>query len=211
VERFILLLFAIPAAAQPIGVQFKVGIPITGFNAYDYPFRTVLQTFSNRYVIGPAVEVHLPSRFAVELDATYQRVHLNGSSVSGGGTDNLNASGHAWDFPILAKYRFLHRPITPFVVAGPAIRWLEFSGSEMRRTNIGTSVMALADSNVGVGWAVGGGLELKVKSIRISPELRYTSFGNFTCSQCLGLTLSGASFTAFPPLNSTAVMLGVGF
>ena len=52
-----------------------------------------------------------------------------------------------------------------------------------------------------VGWAVSGGVEFKLKLLRISPELRYMRFGDFACDRCTNAIPSLA-------VNPVVVMLG---
>ncbi|HEY2013762.1 MAG TPA: hypothetical protein VGH38_09695, partial [Bryobacteraceae bacterium] len=80
-------------------------------------------TVPNRYIIGVTGELRLPFGLGVEVDALYR--HLNytdriTTSVTTGistatavVTDRATAS--AWEFPILAKYRFPTKIARPYV------------------------------------------------------------------------------------------------
>src|SRR6476469_9616331 len=98
---------SLPALAQ-LSVGVKVGVPLNDVyvNSGQGTFPRVGTT--NRYVIGPELDLNLPFHLGVEADALYRRYRLGGSGVN------------EWDFPILLKYRFTAVPVLhPFVDAGP--------------------------------------------------------------------------------------------
>ena len=86
------------------GFGLKAGVPLTDFTnavsngAFNYTSKT------QRYIVGPTVELRLPGGFGIEVDALYRRFSYNGSITGAGITSST--SGNAWEFPILAKYRF---------------------------------------------------------------------------------------------------------
>jgi opacity protein-like surface antigen len=210
-RSFALILAAIPLASQPFGLQFKAGIPVTDFDNSEYLFRAgFAHAWSNRYLIGPAVEFRLPRRFSVEFDALYERIHLTGyvQQVPIPNSDRLNAHGGAWLFPLLVKFHVSTGPIAVFVSAGPSARWLKFSGEVQEITllpALASSTSSLHESHGRVGFATGGGVDIHVKGMRVSPEIRYSYFGgDINCGSCRGVQ-------PFTGLNSVAVMLGVGF
>jgi hypothetical protein len=99
------------------------------------------------------VEVHLPLGFSVEGDALYRPLTYNAIPLNGPTSTTSFAS---WEFPVVAKYRFLHTPlIKPYVEAGPSFR------------HVSASYFSSA------GFIVGAGVEIKVARLRIEPEIRY--------------------------------------
>ncbi len=189
-----LLFFCSITLAQSLSVGVKAGVPAT--DAFDNKTfssaSSAFHTFSNskNYIIGPMVELHLPFGFSVEADALYRPLNL--TTQSGATSNSLGAassSDHSsWEFPILAKYRFLHTPfIKPYVEAGPSFRTLD-------------SLLSRSLSNAGV--TLGAGIELKLLKLRIGPELRYTHWSGdssdiqrvFSSNQNQGEFLVGFSF-----------------
>jgi hypothetical protein len=67
--------------AQLIQGGIKGGVPLTdNFNAIAAPFNCCsgIRSFTsttNRYTVGPTVEVALPLNLSLELDALYKRYH----------------------------------------------------------------------------------------------------------------------------------------
>jgi hypothetical protein len=102
--------------------------------------------------------------------------------------DVQGASASSWEFPLLLKHRILPGPIKPYFDAG-----VSFS----RLSDIKVSSLQHL-SNFGV--VVGGGVELKLLSLRMGPEIRYTGwwFHNFD-----GQVQSNR--------NQLEVLFGIGF
>lgn len=140
-----------------VGAGLKAGTPLAaiteGFSSGG--FIILNRTFW--WTLGPTVEVDLPLRFGLEFDALYRRVGYDGA----GGRE---LSGNVWDFPLLAKYRFTGGSVQPYVGGGWTYRRL---GDLLR--------LPESSSNGGV---VAAGLRIGSKSIKISPEFRYTHWPN---------------------------------
>jgi opacity protein-like surface antigen len=181
---FLLLLGAVSVCAQPFGFGVKGGVPVTDFlDTVQNPEN--FHTSTSRYIIGPTVELRLPFGFGVELDALYR--HLNYTS-SGNLVDvivNSRTTGNAWEFPLLAKYRFPSKVVRPYVDAG--IAWDTLQGLTQTVTNTlipggithttTSSNPAELHKNTTTGFVVGAGLDVHVLVIHISPEVRYTRWG----------------------------------
>ena len=170
-------------SGQPFGAGLKIGVPAT--DAYKvFPFPTPGTIFSAgqpRFTVGPYVEVRLPDRMAIELDALYR----NYDFVSPSGA----VSASSWEFPILVKHKFPLPLAKPYFDAG-----VSFS----RLSDIpGLSV----DHNSNYGIVVGGGVEFNLLLIKVSPEIRYTgwAFRNFN------------SDILQTKRNQLAVLVGFGF
>ena len=119
---------------------------------------------TDRYIIGPTAELRLHFGLGVEADILYRHFSLTQTSA----TSTLSTDTGAWEFPILAKYRFSGTIIHPFIDAG--IAWDKVSG-------ITQSISTFSTKDTTTGFVLGGGISVKVLLIRISPEIRYTRWG----------------------------------
>src|ERR1700687_1131990 len=132
----------------------KGGVPLTD---------ALSGSVSKNYVIGPMVELKLPLGFAIEADALYRPLNL---TLAGPFVRTSQDIGSA-EFPILAKYHFLHTPIVkPYAEAGPIFR------------HVGSDASYLSSG----GFALGGGIDFKLLLVRISPELRFSRWGGDSTS-----------------------------
>jgi opacity protein-like surface antigen len=169
--------------AGPFGFGLKGGIPMTDFtNAvsngrFDYTSNT------QRYIVGPTVELRLPAGFGIEVDALYRRFSYNG--IVTGTTAALSSisstSGNAWEFPILAKYRFPTPIARPFIAGGVAWDSLQGLKQDVRtglaNAGITTSTPVELHKNTTTGFVLGFGVDVHALIIHISPEVRYTRWG----------------------------------
>jgi hypothetical protein len=187
--KTILLLFvsALAVSAQPFSFGLKAGVPLA--DAFTLPSRTG----TGQFIIGPQAELRLPFGIGVEADLLYTRLNFSTDQL----TNVLSGSNsNSFEFPILVKYRFSSiGPLRPFVGAGPSFRRIQ-------------SVLRFDPKSVndagGQGVVIGGGVELKLLFLRISPELRYTHWGAqnfqdglktaFQAKQSEGQFLVGFSF-----------------
>jgi opacity protein-like surface antigen len=167
-----LCFFAASSWAQPFSAGIKAGLPLTDFiNTVSGQSSTV----TNRYLIGPTAELHLPFHLGIEVDALYR--HFNYQNVFGSGINavtSLNSAG-AWEFPVLLKYRFSGEVARPYVVAGVA--WNKISGltnTLSQSVSSGTIVNPSGKTNsTTAGFVMGAGLDVHA-IVHIMPELRYT-------------------------------------
>src|SRR5882762_5351330 len=116
-----LLVFLIGSTAvlaQPIGFGVKGGVPMTDFLDTVSGSRTSISSTTNRYIVGPTLELKLPLGFGVEFDALYRHFRYHSVSSLVDAVSTLNTSGGAWEFPLLVKKRLFRGPIRPFVDAG---------------------------------------------------------------------------------------------
>ncbi len=206
------LLAAIPLTAQTFGLQFKGGLPVSGFETQS---RTIFspacaddfRISSSRYSVGAAGELRLPRHFGIEVDAIYRRVHLNGAScgIGPGNAYDFSTRGNSWEFPFLLKYRFLDRPAAPFVSFGPAVRHIGYSGVYHTTENSGAPFVSNPEeSHVDAGYSFGAGMDLRVGLVRISPEVRYSKYAATGCDLCAGRSAP----LRLAPLE---LLLGIGF
>jgi hypothetical protein len=184
--KFPLLLFFTSAFAfsQPFSAGVKVGLPLTDFlNTVN----GVTSSSTNRYIVGPTLELHLPAGFGVEFDAVYR--HFDYTNVVGSGVNAITSTGRsgAWEFPLMAKYRFPSRIVRPYVAAG--IAWDTLSGV--------TNAVGITTTNSTVTGAVlGGGIDIHAIVIHVSPEIRYTRWTSehFNISNVLSSNQNQAEF-----------------
>jgi len=176
-----------------ISFGIKGGVPFTDAFS-DHTFLgvdTVTHSFSatKNYAVGPMLELRLPLGFSVEADALYRPLNLTVENrVIPTGATRFSADVHSVEFPILAKYHFLHAPlINPYIEAGPTFR------------TVGSSASYLSDK----GFVAGVGVDLKLLVLRISPEIRISRWGD------------DQRVTAFVPspsnLNQAEFLIGLSF
>lgn len=178
------ILFLFLAGAVCAFPQFtagiKAGVPLTDF------FDTVsspnfgFNSDTKRYVIGPTVELRLPGGLGFEFDALYRRFHYEGE-ISNGDAMTSRTKGGAWQFPLLAKYRFPFPLARPYVLGGVA--WNTLTGLRQDVTSLvtgrsSTDEPAELRERTTTGIVLGAGLEVGALVIRISPEVRYTRWGS---------------------------------
>jgi hypothetical protein len=139
---------SLPALAQ-LSVGVKAGVPLN--DAYVNAGQGQFPLFgtTDRYLIGPEIDLNLPFHLGVEADALFRHYRLGGSGVN------------EWDFPILVKYRFQSIPVLhPFVDAGPIFNHV----SEIQSVT----------SNVSApGLVIGAGVDFHALFLHIKPEFRY--------------------------------------
>lgn len=189
-----LILFAASAWAQPFSAGVKVGLPLTDFiNTVNGQSNTV----TNRYLVGPTAELHLPFGLGIEVDALYR--HFNYQNVIGSGASalvNVNTAG-AWEFPLLLKYRFPGKLARPYIDAGVA--WDRITGltsTVKQSVSSGTVANPSGETNSNTtGFVMGAGLDLHF-IIHVLPELRYTRWTNqhFNLSNVLNSNQNQAEF-----------------
>lgn len=181
------LIGASTALAQPFALGVRGGVPLTDFiNTVTSPDPS-LDSFgakTNRYILGPTAEIYLPWGFGLEFDALYRHLNYN---VHGEVADLITSgrtTGNAWEFPLLAKYRFPIPGIKPFVDAGVSFDTL--GGLKQTIMDIlpsGTTTTTTShpgelrhDTIFGV--VAGGGLDIRLAFVHLLPEVRYTRWNS---------------------------------
>jgi hypothetical protein len=184
--------FAAIAHAQPVVAGLKIGVPFTEmFQNQPNPNQDVgvPSASSNSYTLGPYVEVRLPLNLSIEADALYRGFKFSAVVPSVQVLSGISATAGQWDFPIVAKYKFLKGPVRPYVEGG-----LDFS----HISDIPNLVTANHNSNFGI--ALGAGVEIHALVLRISPEVRYE-----------GDVLKSFSGFVNSNRNQIAFLVGIGF
>lgn len=158
-RAFLLLLTALAVAfPQRLSFGLRAGVPFNDLLRSESWSGVRYQPESGRYALGPAVEL-LAGRFSVGLDLFYRPLKYR-SEFAGASHE---ATGSAWQFPLMGKVRLSGGLVAPFVGAGLAFN--RFSGLK----DLPSSYDAPS-----TGWVFGFGLEGRLPVVRISPELRYT-------------------------------------
>lgn len=149
-KLLLILLLAAPLPAQWINFGVKGGLPLNDAIQAAGSFKAS----SSNWTLGPMAEINLPFGFGLEANAMYRRVGYESTSP-------FNAA--SWSFPLLAKYKF----------PGSLARIYVSTGFNFR--TIG-DIPNLWDSN-SKGFVLGAGIRYDLKLVKISPELRWTRWG----------------------------------
>jgi opacity protein-like surface antigen len=207
---FLFWIAALPAFSQPFSFGVKAGVPLTDFLNTASNGHLSYFTNTNRYIVGVTGELHLPFGLGVELDVLYR--HLNYQSTSMG-VDTFSTSsttGNAWEFPLLAKYRFPAKIVRPYIDAGVA--WDTLQGLKQSITSVtipgltstsSTSNPSELQHNGTTGFVVGAGIDAHLLVIHLTPEIRFTHWGSAHFSDPLGLLTSNQ--------NQAEFLLGITF
>ena len=91
-------------------------------------------TNTQRFTVGPMLEVRLPLGLGVDFDALYKRFNQTRTGV--GITGTASKTGSSWEFPLLAKYRFGSWPAKPYVEGGVSFYHTRVEWRVVIRTNI---------------------------------------------------------------------------
>ncbi|MGA2273446.1 MAG: hypothetical protein ABSH00_07820 [Bryobacteraceae bacterium] len=174
---FLLLLVGGAALAQPVLAGIKAGLPVTDFLDVVQTVDTTAVT--NRYILGPELEVRLPHGLSVEFDALYRHFsYTNYEAFASSTVITIGSSGN-WEFPLVAKYKFPRKIVRPYVEAGVA--WDAISGLKNTPSETPCSVVCentyyppSVDSQRTAGVVVGGGVDIHAGAMHVAPEVRYT-------------------------------------
>ncbi len=209
---WLLSLLVAPAAfPQTFSVGVKGGVPL----ADAFKVTDTTRYFSDKapYVIGPALEVHLPLGLSAEVDLLYRRLEYNSkievaSPPGPAQVIDARTTGQVWELPLLVKYRVPGVLVRPYLAAGLSYRRLAHFRARSAPAGSPATVSVtdqppeLTGRN-GVGPTLGAGLELKVRRVRISSEIRYTRWGASGFKAALGGFAS--------QLNQADLLLGIAF
>ena len=144
-------------------------------------------SISKRYVVGPALDVGLPFGLAVEFDALYRRTGYRTSTSNGNYSIVADERANVWELPILLKYKLPFPVAKPFLEAGYAPRII---GSTSKNEQGVFPVTGQTFSTFNSTWStshgliIGGGVQLAVGRLRLSPVIRYTRWNNSAVHSC---------------------------
>jgi len=181
-------LFTATAFAQRVSLGVKGGVRLN--DDLESGGEGAKVSESKRYTLGPTVELKLPHRLSLEIDALYKRLGTSSYSKDITGWGISRDRSNSWEFPILAKYRLVRKLPAPYVSGGYAFRHITGSGTLTDfccvNTFGGPSNPTLTNSTYSTnyknssGLVVGGGMELETWYLRFSPEFRYTRWNNWS-------------------------------
>jgi hypothetical protein len=146
----------------------RTGVPLT------VPFESQLtgaasvfssQAFSRpRVSVGPTVTAVVHDRIAIQFDALYKRSRFYSSFFNGTSFISSSSRVSSWEFPLIADYTILKRPVRPFGGGGILLgdTYTERFLSQLP------------------GFVINGGLELRASRLVIRTEFRYTRWGNIS-------------------------------
>lgn len=206
---FLLLIGAITAfSAEPFSIGVKGGIPINDFVNGTNTASGVLNSTTNRYIVGPELELNLPWGFGVEFDALYRHYNFQGFGVSG--TADTRTSTGAWEFPLLAKWRVPIPVVHPFIDGG--VSWDHLTGTGVTASSVfpGPLTGPGVDNNTVFGYVGGAGVEFQAKHVRIEPEIRYTRWGTQHFVTPSGISTAGVTSAGAFSSNQNQLELLVG-
>jgi hypothetical protein len=140
-------------AGHPIHLGLVGGLGVTPEFHSQYPYPPYDRVHEKtRYVAGASVEVDLHHSLSVEGDGMYKPLRTGTNSTE-------RFSVLTWQFPVLAKRRWNRQRYTPFAEGGPSFR-------------IAGNLNGYNPSHYGA--TAGGGIEVAVGALRLSPMVRYT-------------------------------------
>lgn len=203
----LLALFALgtlAAFSQAFTFGVKGGVPITDFLSLTQsrgPLSAISNT--NRYIVGPTLELRLPANLAVEFDALFRHFSYRTTLALIGSFEQITATSNAWEFPLLLKYKLRGHFVRPYINGGVA--WDRLQGLSATRLDIGingvptttqTSNPLELQNTTSTGVVTGGGVDIHALVLHISPELRYTRWTSqhFTFGDALHSNQNQAEF-----------------
>ncbi len=160
---FLFLFLAVAGAfAQPVGLSLKVGVPATDlFETASQP-RQGFTSVTNRFIIGPGVELRLPHGLGIEVDALYRHFSYSGNFFLVDLVTNSRTTGNAWEFPLLLKYRTGPPLVKAFFDIGA--NFDKFTGLKQSVVNplrtITSSSPTEFQNKINKGFVIGGGLDV---------------------------------------------------
>lgn len=119
---------------------------------------------SARLILGPKLELAFSRQFSIEVEALHRAVGRttridysppldfgNGVTVA---SQTSTGTDWAWEIPVLANYKLKLLQSSSFLELGPTFR--------------------PAENNEQYGISAGAGVEIRAKSLKIAPRIRYT-------------------------------------
>ncbi len=139
------------------------------------------------YTVGPTLGIRLPAGFSVEGDALFNRRSLGFGGISNIASNIAGFNTHAdwWEFPVMAKFAAGSGPIAPVVGAGISVQHVSNFG------NAASFLLSRSTTPTSVGFVGGGGVQFRVGSLNVTPEIRYTRWNGSSWRQAAVDTLLG--------------------
>lgn len=139
-------------------------------------------------VIGPMVELGLPSGFALEFDVLFSRQGYDSAYGTALYDTTTRERANSWEIPILLRYRSRMQRVRPFIEAGYSVRLIhdsaEVEGAYSDGSGGYTSTVDHTKADyTSQGFVAGGGVQFGVGRLQFAPEARYTHWNNRPVSQ----------------------------
>lgn len=197
----LLVALLVGLAAKPAHAQFGVSAGLNYNRLNDITLNDRESAFDNRS--GWHIEAWAgfgAGPLALRPGIRYVQAGTLFEGLSDVGTDRADEVDVSLvEIPIHLRFRFPNPAVTPYVLAGPVVRF-PFSDDDDLDEDLQTSVAG----------EVGAGLELNLGAVRLYPELAF-AFGlsRFVADE---FTIAGRTFVADdePRLNSVMLRLGIG-
>jgi hypothetical protein len=211
----LLALFVLATSAcfsqRPLTFGVKGGVPLTGFlDATQFPPLTSRQaatSTTNPYILGPTVELRLPSNLAIELDALFRHFRYQTSVCASTSCSLTTITSNVWEVPLLLKYNVRRKIVKPYIDGGMVWDRLQgLSANDIESSGFGPPTtlsvkpFELKDAT-SIGLVLGAGVEIPAGLMRISPEIRYT---RWTSQQFAGHLINSKA-------NQADFLLGITF
>jgi len=134
--------------------------PGGGFSLHESDGTLFQYSGPRSFIAGPMVELALPRGLSLEAEAVHRPLRAASLEVLADGTTSVFTGAiTTWEFPVLAKYKFALRRVTPFAELGPSFRLpQEVNGAALSH----------------YGATAGAGIEARWHALKIAPALRYT-------------------------------------
>jgi opacity protein-like surface antigen len=173
----LLLLGGATAFSQPISAGIKAGVPFTDFTNAVQSGGFNFTSSTQPYIVGPMIQLRLPFGLGVEFDALYRRFHYTGTSTISTNVVNATTTANAWEFPLVAKYRFHGSLVRPYIEGGVAWDSLQGVSQTIVSTVNSPLLPTVKQKNTIAGFVMGAGLDVKILVLHLAPEIRYTRWG----------------------------------
>jgi hypothetical protein len=177
-----LLLLWMPSACAQLSIGITVGGTITSDFVNSNSGAYILN--SGRLLIGPTVRLRTRSGIAIEGGALHKRIGFGYSFGRPGlGFTEYTVDAADWQFPFVLQYGRTLGSVTPYVGAGPVLRWITGGTQKGRNCTSLPSVVCTSFSQSQLsdirerttgGILIGAGLEIRAAFASLSPEVRFT-------------------------------------
>lgn len=179
----VLLLFGwLPSASA----QVSLGVAIGGIVTDDFASSEGMAytPSSERLLIGPTFRMRTHSGLGVEVAALRKGLGFQYRLGRPGlGLTEYRADATMWQFPLLLQYGRTLGGVTPYVSAGPTLRWIS-GGTETGQnctqlpsvvcTPFSRTDLSDIENRTTAGILVGAGVDVGMRLFRLSPEVRFT-------------------------------------
>jgi hypothetical protein len=192
IKSILIALVSAGFAAAQISVGIVGGAPFADVTKTSIVGAVRSLPKSNNFTVGPALQVGLPLKLRLEVDALFRPYDLDLQV----GLTTVAIRGQQWRFPALLQYRFGDSRIQPFIGAGVSFGHL--SGLAAGAKTLINSGPGQLLNQSDASPVIGAGLDIKIPLIRISGEFRYTR-------------QSVSNFASFSNLNQAEFLVGVHF